>query len=105
MAGFARWHETRLNATPLCKRPPPGPGSLSASMSSFIQIPDDAPFNAEQRDWLGQFISELLAGASTASAPAGPAVPVTILWGSQTGSAEGLAKKLMKTLKKGNFEP
>ena len=74
-------------------------------MSSFIQIPDDAPFNAEQRDWLGQFLSELLAGASTASAPAGPAVPVTILWGSQTGSAEGLAKKLMKTLKKGNFEP
>ena len=74
-------------------------------MSSFIQIPEDAPFNAEQRVWLGQFLSQLLAGASTASAPAGPAVPVTILWGSQTGSAEGLAKKLMKTLKKGNFEP
>jgi sulfite reductase (NADPH) flavoprotein alpha-component len=74
-------------------------------MSSFIQIPDDAPFNAEQRVWLGQFLSQLLAGASTASAPAGPAVPVTILWGSQTGTAEGLAKKLVKTLKKGNFEP
>jgi sulfite reductase (NADPH) flavoprotein alpha-component len=30
---------------------------------------------------------------------------VTILWGSQTGNAEGLSKKLVKTLKKGNFEP
>lgn len=74
-------------------------------MSTPIQIPDDAPFNAEQRVWLGQFLSQLLAGASTAPAPAGPAVPVTILWGSQTGNAEGLAKKLVKTLKKGNFEP
>jgi len=32
-------------------------------------------------------------------------VPVTILFGSQTGNAEGLGKKLVKTLKKGNFEP
>ena len=34
-----------------------------------------------------------------------PAVPVTVLYGSQTGTAEGLAKKLHKTLKKGNFIP
>ena len=75
-------------------------------MSSFIQIPEDAPFSAEQRVWLGQFLSNLLAGAAaTASAASGPAVPVTILWGSQTGNSEGLAKKLVKTLKKGNFEP
>ncbi len=74
-------------------------------MSTSIQIPDDAPFNAEQRLWLGQFLSQLLAGALSAPAPAGPAVPVTILWGSQTGNAEGLAKKLVKSLKKGNFEP
>jgi sulfite reductase (NADPH) flavoprotein alpha-component len=31
-------------------------------------------------------------------------VPVTVMYGSQTGTAEGLAKKLVKTLKKGNFE-
>ena len=77
-------------------------------MSSFIQIPEDAPFSAEQRVWLGQFLSNLLANAASGAAaatPAGPAVPVTILWGSQTGNAEGLAKKLVKTLKKGNFEP
>jgi sulfite reductase (NADPH) flavoprotein alpha-component len=77
-------------------------------MSSFIQIPEDAPFSTEQRAWLGQFLSNLLANAAAGAAaatPAGPAVPVTILWGSQTGNAEGLAKKLVKTLKKGNFEP
>ena len=61
-------------------------------MSSFIQIPDDAPFSAEQRAWLGQFLSNLIAGAA-APAASGPAVPVTLLWGSQTGNAEGLAKK------------
>ncbi len=87
--------------------PPPGPGGPFASMSSPIQIPEDAPFSAEQRAWLGQFLANLLTGAAAASAsvPAGPAVPVTILWGSQTGNAEGLAKKLVKSLKKGNFEP
>jgi sulfite reductase (NADPH) flavoprotein alpha-component len=73
-------------------------------MASPILIPDDAPFSPEQRAWLGRFLSDLLAGAP-AAAPAGPAVPVTILWGSQTGNAEGLAKKLVKRLKKGNFEP
>jgi sulfite reductase (NADPH) flavoprotein alpha-component len=74
-------------------------------MSSFIQIPEDAPFNAEQRQWLGQFLSKLLAGAAAPAAATGPAVPVTVLWGSQTGNSEGLAKKLLKLLKKGNFEP
>ena len=74
-------------------------------MSSFIQIPEDAPFSTEQRVWLGQFLSNLLTGAAAAPQPAGPAVPVTILGGSQTGNAEGRAKKFVKTLKKGNFEP
>ncbi len=74
-------------------------------MSSFIQIPEDAPFSSEQRVWLGQFLTQLLAGAAAGPALSGPAVPVTILWGSQTGNAEGLAKKLVKLFKKGNFEP
>ncbi len=73
-------------------------------MASQIKIPDDAPFTPEQRAWLGDFLSKLVAGAP-AAAEAGPSVPVTVLYGSQTGTAEGLAKKLLKTLKKGNFEP
>jgi sulfite reductase (NADPH) flavoprotein alpha-component len=70
-----------------------------------IQLPDDAPFNAEQRAWLNDFLSKALAQGNPAAAPSGPSVPVTVVYGSQTGTAEGLAKKLVKTLKKGNFEP
>ncbi len=74
-------------------------------MASPIQIPDNAPFSPEQRLWLGHFLGRMLAQAPGASVPAGPAVPVTVLFGSQTGTAEGLAKKLVKTMRKGNFEP
>lgn len=73
-------------------------------MTSSIVIPDDAPFTPEQRAWLSGFLGKLLTGGLP-SAASGPAVPVTILYGSQTGNAEGLGKKLLKTLKKGNFEP
>ncbi len=70
-----------------------------------IQIPNDAPFNAEQRAWLNDFLSKALASGNQAAAPSGPTIPVTVMFGSQTGTAEGLAKKLIKTLKKGNFSP
>ncbi len=70
-----------------------------------IQIPNDAPFTAEQRAWLNDFLTKALAQGNQAAAPSGPSVPVTVLYGSQTGTAEGLAKRLVKTLKKGNFEP
>ena len=74
-------------------------------MASPIQIPDNAPFTPEQRLWLSEFLGNILSQSPGGSTAAGPAVPVTVLFGSQTGTAEGLAKKLVKTLKKGNFEP
>ena len=67
-----------------------------------IQIPHDAPFSAEQRAWLNDFLAKALGQANQAASAL--AVPVTVVYGSQTGTAEGLAKKLVKTLKKGNFE-
>ncbi|MEP2776924.1 MAG: sulfite reductase subunit alpha [Luteolibacter sp.] len=73
-------------------------------MASPIKIPDNAPFSPEQRQWLSDFLGTMLSSAPS-GAPAGPSVPVTVLFASQTGTAEGLAKKLVKTLKKGNFEP
>ena len=74
-------------------------------MSSSIVIPENAPFSAEQRAWLSEFLSKALAEQEVSIAPSGPAIPATILWGSQTGNSEGVAKKLMKALKAGNYEP
>jgi sulfite reductase (NADPH) flavoprotein alpha-component len=67
-----------------------------------IQLPNDAPFTPEQRAWLNDFLAKALAPGNQ-PVPGGPSVPVTVLYGSQTGTAEGLAKKLLKSLKKGNF--
>jgi len=74
-------------------------------MAFSIQIPEDAPFTPEQRAWLNDFLSKALAQGNQAAAQNSPSVPVTVMYGSQTGTAAGLAKKLVKTLKKGNFEP
>lgn len=71
----------------------------------MIQLPEDAPFSPEQRVWLEDFLRKALAGGAATTASLGPTVPVTVLWGSQTGNAESLAKQLMKRLKKGGFEP
>lgn len=59
-------------------------------------IPDDAPFNSDQRAWLSGFMaglnSRLIAKESTASAPAASAAqPLHILFGTQTGNAEQVA--------------
>ncbi len=74
-------------------------------MSQPIYIPDDAPFNAEQRAWLNEFFAKTLAGLPSGSmASQGPSIPVTILWGSQTGNAEGIAKKLAKAMNQGGYD-
>jgi sulfite reductase (NADPH) flavoprotein alpha-component len=77
----------------------------SSDMSSIPFVPDDAPFTPEQRAWLNQFFAANFSPAGGAAISAGPPVPVTVLYASQTGNAEGLAKKLVKDLKKGNFLP
>lgn len=78
-------------------------------MSQQNYIPDDAPFTAEQRQWLnnlvGNFINDLTSGKGLGGASSAPAVPVTILVGSQTGNSESLAKKLSKAMSKMNFVP
>jgi sulfite reductase (NADPH) flavoprotein alpha-component len=74
-------------------------------MVSPIHIPENAPFTPEQRQWLGEFLSRILAQPAPGAEPVGPPVLITVLFGSQTGTAEGLAKKLVKTLKKSHFEP
>ena len=81
-------------------------------MTQIPYIPESAPFNAEQRAWLNGFLAGLLAnqnaGQSAPQLSAGPAAnaePLLVLFGSQTGSAEGLAKKLAKESQTRGFAP
>ena len=78
-------------------------------MSSVPLIPESAPFSPEQRAWLNGFLAGLFSrtAAAAGGAPAAAAAPVlqplTILFGSQTGTAEGLAKKAAKEAGKRGF--
>jgi sulfite reductase (NADPH) flavoprotein alpha-component len=76
-------------------------------MSLVPFIPDSAPFDEAQRAWLNGFLAGLSseASAGAAAAPASPAIPVTIAYGSQTGTAETLSKKAAKQLKAANCDP
>ena len=78
-------------------------------MSYVPQLPSNAPFTPEQRSWLNGWIAGVLAAQArdgdSAPAEAAPSRPVTILFGSQTGSAEGLARKLSRDLQSKGFAP
>lgn len=67
-------------------------------------VPDDAPFTPAQRQWLNQFFQQYFAQGSSLAQASVVAVPATILYASQTGNAEGLAKKLAKLFKKNHIE-
>jgi sulfite reductase (NADPH) flavoprotein alpha-component len=71
-------------------------------------IPEDAPFNATQRLWLNGFLAGLFAQSDSApstAAPAPAALPLLILFGSQTGTAEGLARRVGTEAGRRGFAP
>lgn len=77
-------------------------------MPNPVFVPEEAPFSPDQREWLNGFFGKLFPDGVPDSVPTlstGPALPVSILVGSQTGNSEGLAKKLAKSLAKGPFAP
>lgn len=75
-------------------------------MTTSPFIPENAPFSEDQRAWLNGFLAGLYTDAPVAGGAAtAAATPVTILFGSQTGTAETLSKKLAKQLKAANCEP
>jgi len=65
-------------------------------------IPETAPFNGEQRLWLNGYVAGLLAGKNfvpanqNGSEKNAATIPLLILFGSQTGTAEKLAKQIAK---------
>jgi sulfite reductase (NADPH) flavoprotein alpha-component len=63
-------------------------------------IPENAPFTAEQRAWLNGLLAGLFStSALPGAAPAKPSHRIAVLYASQSGTAEGLARKLAKELK------
>ena len=94
-------------------------------MASLPPLPKNAPFNAEdlaflnqlvqrstplQRSWLSGFLAGLDASQGTSSAvpqviqASRPRVPLTILYGSESGNAEALAFKAKKVAAKLNCD-
>ena len=65
-------------------------------------IPENAPFTPEQRGWLNGFLAGLYSTATVSASPAAdppPSLKVAVLYASQSGTAEGLARKVAKELK------
>lgn len=81
------------------------------SMQNFVPVlPDNAPFTPEQRAYLNGFLAGLFSRAPqpTLAAPATearPLTPLAILFGSQTGNAENLSKRIAKEAGKRGFAP
>ncbi len=79
-------------------------------MSNIVPLlPETAPFTPEQRAWLNGFFAGLFSRSNSPSpgaqppSPAATLQPLTILFGSQTGTAEALAKRAAKEAGRRNF--
>lgn len=67
-------------------------------MTHVPLIPDNAPFSAEQRSWLNGFLAGVLNRGPASAMPAAAEAkrPLLIAFGSQSGNAESLAKRLAR---------
>lgn len=76
------------------------PSAQQGNAFSVPFLPTDLPFNDEQKKWLGGFLAGLhsrilvqeQSQPSASSATAVAQKPLTIIYGSQTGNAEGVAE-------------
>lgn len=75
-------------------------------MNQIPNIPDNAPFSKEQRAWLNGFLAGMFPGGIEGVAKnASPLKPVKIVFASQTGNSEGLAKQMSKRAKTMQLDP
>lgn len=78
-----------------------------AGAPSSVNLPEDAPFDPAQRQWLSGLLTGLQAIAASVAGEAvaeQPGTALTILYGSQSGNCEGLSKDLRKFAKTRGFE-
>jgi sulfite reductase (NADPH) flavoprotein alpha-component len=70
-------------------------------------IPENAPFTPEQRAWLNGLLAGIFSSASSAAAmiEVKTSHRIAVLYASQSGTAEGLARKLAKELKSQGHVP
>ena len=78
-----------------------------AENGTVINLPENAPFDNEQRQWLDGLltgISTIAAAAKAGAAEEAPGTPLAIFYGSQSGNAEVLSKDLKKFSATQGFE-
>ncbi len=68
-------------------------------------VPENAPFTPEQRAWLNGLLAGMYSSATQAVPEARPSRRIAVLYASQSGTAEGLARKLAKELKAHGYTP
>ena len=68
-------------------------------------IPDNAPFSPEQRAWLNGLLAGIFSSAPAQVSETKTSPRVAVLYASQSGTAEGLARKLAKELKAQGYFP
>ena len=74
-------------------------------------IPDTAPFSIQQRAWLNGWLAGLFSGdddaqgANRDATPQPALEPLLVMYGSQSGTAESLAKEFSKAAAAHGFEP
>ena len=84
--------------------------SASAAVTARIPfLPDNAPFTPDQRAWLNGFLAGIFSEAQTAAMSGAPlprsrGLKVSVLFGSESGNCEALAKKLAKAVQQKGFE-
>jgi sulfite reductase (NADPH) flavoprotein alpha-component len=75
-------------------------------VESIPFIPENAPFTAEQRAWLNGLLAGIFSTSpQTRQEPALASHRIAVLYASQSGTSEGLARKLAKELKTQGHTP